>query len=132
MRRYLRCFGHCDHVSGDIEILIHGNAVVDRNVYGTNYESNVTVDGANVFIDIYENASLNRYLYGAGYSGTKTLGEDGVVIKIRDNAKFNNNYNVTGAAYSGTVVGNVSIEISDNAYVRGNVYGGGYGCTLTG
>ena len=121
--------------NGDVEILIHGNAVVNKSIYGSNYRNNVTVD-SNVLIDIYENANLNRHVYGAGYSGTINLGEKGATIKIRDNARLNkptdNNAIVAGASFDGTVTGNINIEISDNAYVQGNVYGGGYQCTLKG
>ncbi len=120
---------------GDVTVRIFGNAVVNQSVYGASCSSKVSFKG-NVSIDVYGNAHLKRHLYGASDSGTTELGDKGIVIKLRENAKFtkpsDNNTIICGASYKGEVKGNVSIEVSDNAYVPGSVYGGGYGCTLTG
>ncbi len=122
-------------VNGNVTLRIHGDAVVNKSVHGASYNTNVTFNG-NVLIDIYGNAHLKRHLYGGSYTGVCHLGDEGIRVLIRENAKFtkpsDNNSVVCGASFSGAVYGNVSLEVSDNAYIPGNVFAAGYKGTLNG
>ncbi len=119
---------------GDITVNIGGNAVVNSNILGTSRYINVTTK-ANVTVNIGGNATVGRHVYAAGY-GNVTAKENGIVLNIKENATFFNPAGSSGyicaGANSGTVTGDLAVNISDNATVAGNVYAGGYSGNVTG
>ncbi len=119
---------------GDITVNIGGNAVVNSTILGTSRYINVTTK-ANVTVNIGGNATIGRHVYGGGY-GNVTAKEKGIVLNIKENATFVNPTGSSGyicaGANSGTVTGDVTVNISDNASIAGNVYAGGYSGNVTG
>jgi len=126
-------------LTGDVEVDIHGSALVENNVFGVSYYDNILFNG-NVDIDIYGSAQLCRHVYG-GCLGTKgktniTTGDKGIVITLRENVSFTRPSGSTnilaGGSCSSNVVGNVKVVIKDDVYYTGNVYAGGYEGKLDG
>jgi len=118
--------------TGDVSLKIFGNADVGYTVYGITGEKNLTFNG-NVDVDIFGDATFHRHLYGGAAGGTITLGETGIDITVGGNTRFlkpdSGNTFFIGGNNSGTVVGNVSITVNDNAYIHGSIFAGGYGST---
>ena len=122
--------------TGDVNINIYGDAKVYSNVFGVSRRSNVTMTG-DVAIDIYGNAETHRHIYGGGFYGNLTARENGVTVTMRENASNNipSDMSITyvcAGAQQGTVTGNTTVNIADNAYVDGSVCGAGYKGTVTG
>ncbi len=131
--------GSSGSLTGDIEIDICGNSVIENNVFGVAYYGNIVFNG-NVDIDIYGNANLKRHVYGGclGVANKQniTYGNKGMLITVRENVTFtrpSDSSNVlSGGSSAGNVAGNVRIVIKDNVYFTGNVYGAGYSGSLVG
>lgn len=121
---------------GDIAINVFGNAKVYSNIFGVSRKNNVTVNG-DITIDIYGNAEVHRNVYGGGWLGNLTTGKNGVVLKIRENATLPNPADLTmiyvcAGPQQGTVTGNLTTVLSDDAYVSGTLAGAGYSGTVNG
>lgn len=121
--------------TGNIAINISGNAQVYPLVLGASRYNNIATTG-DIAVDISGNAKLYRHVYGGGYGAKVTTVEKGIVVTVRDNASFtapaNNVTHLCGGANSGTVTGNVTVNVCDNVYVPGHVYGAGYFGSVTG
>lgn len=126
--------GKASTFSGDITVNIGGDAVINASILGTSRYTNVTTK-ANVTVNLGGNATIARHVYAGGY-GNVTAGDKGIVLNIKENVRFVNPTGASGyicaGANSGTVTGDVTVNISDNAVVAGNIYAGGYSGNVTG
>lgn len=121
--------------TGDIAINISGEAQIYSLVLGASRYNNITTEG-DITVDISGNAKLYRHVYGGGYGANVTTVDKGIVVTVRDNVTFtapsNNATHLCGGVNSGTVTGNVTVNVCDNVYVPGHVYGAGYFGSVTG
>ncbi len=120
---------------GNISLNISGDAEIYALVLGGSRNNTIATTG-DIAVDISGNAKLYRHVYGAGFGAKVTTVDKGVVVTVRDNVTFTAPSNIAthlcGGANSGSVTGNVTVNVKDNVYVPGHVYGAGYFGSVSG
>lgn len=120
---------------GNITLNVLGNAEIYALVLGGSRNNTIATTG-DIAVDISGNAKLYRHVYGAGFGANVTTVDKGVTVTVRESVTFTAPSNIAthlcGGANSGTVTGNVTVNVKDNVYVPGHVYGAGYFGSVTG
>lgn len=106
-------------------IIIDGNATINRNVYGGGNYGAVGLNNASTTNIIFNNGTINGSIYGGGNNNGSGTSSNTSTININmNNGTVGNIYG--GSNVSGTVYGSININAL-NGDVKTDIYGGGYG-----
>ncbi len=121
-------------VNGNIFVNIFCNARLVKNdywanVYGTNTYKNVD---SNIVMNIFDNANIEGSVNGGAFVansgiGNAATGEKTVEVNVYGSAFVR--LNVYGGSLRKGVFGNTRVSVTENAIVRGNIFGGGQGAS---